>query len=88
AGRQDYEPLISVNAQEFSLLVADLINKNSFWYKQIIDLIAYNKLIYARIYSQNKSHGLAMYAKYYKKEIAHLLNQDYTNGGVNLAGYR
>ncbi|MBK2113613.1 DEAD/DEAH box helicase [Francisella tularensis] len=88
AGRQDYEPLISVNAQEVSLLVADLINKNSFLYKQIIDLIAYNKLIYARKYSQNKSHGLAMYAKYTKKEIAHLLNQDYTNGGVNLAGYR
>ncbi|MDE4969900.1 DUF3427 domain-containing protein, partial [Francisella tularensis] len=57
-------------------------------YKQIIDLIAYNKLIYARKYSQNNSHGLAMYAKYTKKEIAHLLNHDYTNGGVNLAGYR
>ncbi|MDE4947203.1 DUF3427 domain-containing protein, partial [Francisella tularensis subsp. holarctica] len=27
-------------------------------------------------------------AKYTKKEIAHLLNHDYTNGGVNLAGYR
>ncbi|MDE5035574.1 DUF3427 domain-containing protein, partial [Francisella tularensis] len=48
AGRQDYEPLISVNAQEVSLLVAELINKKSFLYKQIIDLIAYNKLIYAR----------------------------------------
>ncbi|MDE4965780.1 hypothetical protein, partial [Francisella tularensis] len=41
AGRQDYDPLISVNAQEVSWLVADLINKNSFLYKQIIDLIAY-----------------------------------------------
>ncbi|MDE4957311.1 DUF3427 domain-containing protein, partial [Francisella tularensis subsp. holarctica] len=84
----DYEPLISVNALEFCLLVADLINKNSFLYKQIIDLIAYNKLIYARKYSQNKSHGLSMYAKYTKKEIAHLLNKEYTNVGVNLSGDR
>ncbi|MDE5016671.1 DUF3427 domain-containing protein, partial [Francisella tularensis subsp. holarctica] len=71
-----------------SLLVSDLINKNSFLYKKIIDLISYNKMIYARKYSQNKSHGLEMYAKYTKKEIAHLLNLDYTNGGVNLSGYR
>ncbi|OEZ33420.1 DNA helicase [Francisella endosymbiont of Amblyomma maculatum] len=88
AGRQDYEPLISINAQGVRLLVADLIVDNSFLHNQIIDLIAYNKLIYAKKYCQNKSHGLVMYAKYTKKEIAHLLNQDYTNGGVNLAGYR
>ena len=88
AGRQDYEPLISINGQEVRLLVADLIVDNSFLHNQIIDLIAYNKLIYAKKYCQNKSHGLVMYAKYTKKEIAHLLNQDYTNGGVNLAGYR
>ncbi|APC90789.1 MULTISPECIES: DUF3427 domain-containing protein [Francisella] len=88
AGRQDYEPLISVNTHEVRLLVADLIIENRFLYNQIIDLIRYNKLIYTKKYSQNKSHGLAMYAKYTKKEIAHLLNQDYTNGGVNLAGYR
>lgn len=88
AGRQDYEPLISINAQGVRLLVADLIVDNSFLHNQIIDLIAYNKLIYAKKYCQNKSHGLVMYAKYTKKEIAHLLNQDYTNGGVNLVGLR
>ena len=88
AGRQDYEPLISINGQEVRLLVADLIVDNSFLHNQIIDIIAYNKLIYAKKYCQNKSHGLVMYAKYIKKEIAHLLNQDYTNGGVKLAGYR
>ena len=88
AGRQDYEPLISISAQKVRLLVADLIVENEFLYNQIIDLIAYNKLIYAKKYRQNKSHGLVMYAKYTKKEIAHMLNQDYINGGVNLAGYR
>lgn len=88
AGRQDYEPLISVENEIVELLVFDLINQNEFLHNQIKDLIDYNKLAYAKKYSPDSVDKFRLYAKYSKKDIAHLLNQDYTNGGVNLAGYR
>ncbi|GMN89902.1 DUF3427 domain-containing protein [Francisella sciaenopsi] len=88
AGRADYEPLISVDGQEIKLLISDVIDESRFLYEQVKDLIDYNKKVFFEKYSLNKSHGLSLYAKYSKKEIAHLFNQDYANGGVNLAGYR
>ena len=88
AGRADYEPLIFVDEQEIRLLISDVIDESRFLYEQIKDLLEYNKVVYFQIYNLNKSHGLSLYAKYSKKEIAHLFNQDYANGGVNLAGYR
>ena len=88
AARQDYEPLIFINDGNVLFLIADLI-KDSHWFEsQLRDLIEYNKLVYLEKYNINKHEGLSMYSKYSKKDIAHLLNQDYTNGGVNLAGYR
>lgn len=88
AGRQDYEPLISINSETVSLHIAEVLSQNEFLNAQIRDLIEYNKLIYTKKYSTNSYDKLSLYAKYSKKDIAHLLNQDYTNGGVNLAGYR
>lgn len=88
AARQEYEPLISVNNGKVLLRITDLIKDNSFLESQIKDLLEYNKLVYIEKYMDHKCAGLSMYSKYSKKDIAHLLNQDYTNGGVNLAGYR
>ncbi|QIW09209.1 DUF3427 domain-containing protein [Francisella sp. LA112445] len=88
AARHDYEPLISISNGKVILLVADLIKNSNLLKSQLRDLIKYNKLVYSERYSHHKHLGLAMYSKYSKKDIAHLLNQDYTNGGVNLAGYR
>ncbi|API85903.1 DUF3427 domain-containing protein [Francisella uliginis] len=88
AARQDYEPLISISSGKVILVVADLIKDSSFLESQLRDLLEYNKLVYLEKYNHYKHQGLAMYSKYSKKDIAHLLNQDYTNGGVNLAGYR
>ncbi|MED7787928.1 DUF3427 domain-containing protein [Francisella sp. 19X1-34] len=88
AARQDYEPLILVNDSKVLFLIGDLIKQSHLFESQLGDLIEYNKLVYLEKYSHHKSGGLAMYSKYSKKDIAHLLNQDYTNGGVNLAGYR
>ncbi|AIT09660.1 DNA helicase [Candidatus Francisella endociliophora] len=88
AGRQDYEPLIFIDDKRVFLAVSEVVLQNEFLYAQIKDLIAYNKLIYSKKYSSNASDKLALYSKYSKKDIAHLLNQDYTNGGVNLSGYR
>ena len=88
AARQDYEPLISVSNGKVLFLVADLIKASNVLESQLRDLIEYNKLVYLEKYNHYKHQGLAMYSKYSKKDIAHLLNQDYTNGGVNLAGYR
>ena len=88
ATRQDYEPLISISNGKVILLVADLIKDSNLLESQLRDLIEYNKLVYLEKYNHYKHQGLAMYSKYSKKDISHLLNQDYTNGGVNLAGYR
>lgn len=88
AARQDYEPLISVSSGKVLFQTADLIKGSSLLESQLRDLIAYNKLVYLEKYSHHKRAGLSMYNKYSKKDIAHLLNQDYTNGGLNLAGYR
>ncbi|WP_150467247.1 DUF3427 domain-containing protein [Francisella sp. SYW-9] len=88
AARQDYEPLISISKGKIIFLIADLIKGSDLLESQLSDLIEYNKLVYLEKYNQHKHKGLAMYSKYSKKDIAHLLNQDYTNGGVNLAGYR
>ncbi|ASG67114.1 DNA helicase [Francisella halioticida] len=88
AARQNYEPLISINNGKILLIVIDLIESSCLLEFHLRDLIEYNKLIYSERYSHRKNADLAMYAKYSKKDIAHLLNHDYTNGGVNLAGYR
>ncbi|KEI35065.1 DNA repair helicase Rad25 [Francisella sp. W12-1067] len=88
AGRQEYTPLIKLEDKQISLLPYSTIIGNSFLQWHIQDLLVYNKLIYQQKYHKNKLRGLSLYAKYSKKDIAHLLNQDYTNGGVNLAGYR
>ncbi|AJC48344.1 DUF3427 domain-containing protein [Allofrancisella guangzhouensis] len=88
AGRQEYAPLISLKDKNIFLLPHSTIVSNSFLNQQVQDLLVYNKLIYQQKYHKNKLNGLSLYAKYSKKDIAHLLNQDYTNGGVNLAGYR
>jgi len=88
AGRAEYRPFINLDGKQVNFLAHDAINNNAFLFTQIKDLLEYNKIIYAKKYSQDKICGLALYQKYSKKDIAHLLNQDYTNGGVNLAGYR
>lgn len=88
AGRQDYEPLIFIDNKSVFLAVSEAVLQNEFLYAQIRDLIEYNKLVYSKKYSTKSSDKLSLYSKYSKKDIAHLLNQDYTNGGVNLAGYR
>ena len=88
AGRQEYFPLIEVNKSIVKLSVYDTIAKNEFLMQQLKDLLVYNKNIFSKKYSNNKHQSLNLYSKYSKKDIAHLLNQDYTNGGVNLAGYR
>ncbi|MFC4892308.1 DEAD/DEAH box helicase [Pseudofrancisella aestuarii] len=88
AGRESYGPLITIKNNKIRLLPFVLIKNNSFLKKQIKDLLEYNDIFYSKKYRHDKSHGLALYSKYSKKDIAFLLNQDYTNGGVNLAGYR
>ena len=88
AGRVEYQPFISFDSENVTFLANDIITNNDFLFTQIKDLLEYNKIIYAKKYSQNKVQDIALYQKYSKKDIAHLLNQDYTNGGVNLAGYR
>lgn len=88
AGRQAYEPLVSISGQSVKLLASKEIKQNRFLESQVRDLIRYNKIVYPKKYGVHKYEGLALYAKYSKKDIAHLLNQDYTNGGVNLSGYR
>ena len=88
AGRTEYQPFISFDSENVISLSDGIIKNNAFLFAQIKDLLEYNKSIYAKRYSQNKVHDVALYQKYSKKDIAHLLNQDYTNGGVNLAGYR
>ncbi|MFT4693566.1 MAG: superfamily II DNA or RNA helicase [Francisella sp.] len=88
AGRTEYKPLIEINNYNVTFLAYKTIEQNKLLSIQTKDLLEYNKIIYAKKYYQNKIQGLALYQKYSKKDIAHLLNQDYTNGGVNLAGYR
>lgn len=88
AGRIQFQPLIDVDNQNVTFLAYEIINNNDLLFTHIKDLLEYNKLIYYKKYSKNKVKGMASYQKYSKKDIAHLLNQDYTNGGVNLAGYR
>ena len=88
AGRSEYQPLIVIRSQKVELSPFDMINQNAFLKKQVSDLLEFNKVFYTQKYSQNKQFGLARDVKYSKKDIAHLLNLDYTNGGVNLAGYR
>ena len=88
AGRAEYQPLIEFDSHRATFLVYEMICCNKFLFTQIKDLLEYNKMSYAKKYSQSKIYGMALYQKYSKKDIAHLLNQDYTNGGVNLAGYR
>ncbi|AXA32916.1 DUF3427 domain-containing protein [Francisella adeliensis] len=88
AGRVEYQPLIKFDDTSVTLTVAKAIHANEFLLAQIKDLLEYNKIICKKKYSQNKVKNIALYQKYSKKDIAHLLNQDYTNGGVNLAGYR
>ena len=88
AGRIQFQPLIDVDNQNVAFLAYEIINNNHLLFAHIKDLLEYNKLIYHKKYSKNKVKGMALYQKYSKKHIAHLLNQDYTNGGVNLVGYR
>ena len=88
AGRSEYKPLIEIQNNNIKLQQLDLLQNNLFLYQNISDLLEYNKLNYANKHSQNRQYGLARNVKYSKKEIAHILNLDYTNGGVNLAGYR
>lgn len=88
AGRECYDSLIAIKNNKIKLLPFVLIKNNSFLKEQIKDLLEYNEIFYFKKYLNDKSHGLALYSKYSKKDIAYLLNQDYTNGGVNLAGYR
>ena len=88
AGRSEYQPLIVIRSQKVELSQFDMINQNVFLKGQISDLLEFNKIFYIQKYSQNKQFRLAKDVKYSKKDIAHLLNLDYTNGGVNLAGYR
>ena len=88
AGRTEYQPLIEINNHNVTFLAYKSIMQNKLLSTHIKDLLEYNKIIYAKKFSKNKVQGLALYQKYSKKDIAHILNKDYTNGGVNLAGYR
>lgn len=88
AGRAEYQPLIKFDNHSVTLLINKMLNNNRFLLLQVKDLLAYNKIIYTKKYAQYKIQDIALYQKYSKKDIAHLLNQDYSNGGVNLAGYR
>lgn len=88
AGRSEYQPFITIKDNYIQMIDYDLITNNHYLLNSIEDLISYNKLIYTKKYADNNFYGLALYQKYSKKEIAHILNQDYSNGGVNLSGYR
>lgn len=88
AGRTEYKKLIEFDNYNVTFLASEIVKNNDFLSTHIKDLLEYNKIIYAKKFSKNKVQCLALYQKYSKKDIAHLLNQDYTNGGVNLAGYR
>ena len=87
-GRAEYQPFIKFDNHKVTFLLYEMIRNNELLSAYIKDLLEYNKIIYAKKYSHNKVYGLALYQKYSKKDISHLLNQDYTNGGVNLVGYR
>ena len=86
AGRNEYFPLIQKTNQNCKL---SLEFKTPIFKEMFEDLIEYNKIFYQKKYQQNiQENNLSLYNKYSKKDIAHILNYDYSNGGVNLSGYR